>query len=145
MNNIVKEHTVNLCGKPACMRRIRILLYLLADEYGCEMPEGIENTANMLYTYACDTFYPTEKTIHSIIREWNVWKAYLSEDSYASFVLNQLKELFSMHVATTSSSPNLRSYIGEKPGVKVLRTPPSQLSTCVCHLGKFVLNGREEK
>ena len=146
MNNVVKEPTAVFVGaQSACLDRIKRLLHYLEDDFHCVFPAGTNATAEMLYEVACDTFYPTVSTAKAIIKEWHIWKEYLSKDSYSNFVLGELIDLFQIHVAGTSSSRYLRSYVGYKTGVTVIKEPPAHFSTYVCLSGKLLKNGVEQK
>ena len=144
MNNMVKEPIISSGARLTCISRIKLLLHYLEDDFHCVFPDGTDKTAEMLYECACDTFYPTVVTAKAIIKEWRLWKEYLSPESYSSFILSELMDLFRIHVAGTSSSRNLQSYVGYKTGVTVIKQPPPHFSTHVCLSGKLLKNGVEQ-
>lgn len=123
-------------------KRITKILDYAAKTYGCKFHEEfveelLEETSNK----ETEKSIPNNSIIDSIIQEWEVWKPYVTEDSFQKFVEYELKQFFKNDCCATSSSPVLNSYIGNKATV-LKKLPEDVLSTVITENGT-VRKGRE--
>lgn len=77
-------------------------------------------------------------TIASIIRACEMWKPYITEDSFDNLVCEEVKSMFRIEACAlsyTNSGPELRSYIGHYATLSEL--PPLGMSTSVNYYGNI--------
>ena len=122
------------------VKRIKDLLGYLEEKYHVIVPEGTEQK---IIKCSMGTEYPTRETVDALVRQWYLWKEYLSVESYSQFILSQLISLFHIQVSAVSESPQLNSYVGAIEGVSVVKTPPRFYSTCLGLSNALKLKGVE--
>lgn len=121
--------------------RIETLTKYLEERYFIKVPEGYQEELEKCVLKSDN--YPTKRTVDTLVRQWHLWKEYLSPDSYAPFILNELKSLFRIQVSAVSGAPALKSYVGEIPGVTMVKIPPKFYSSCMNVTNCLKLKGVE--
>lgn len=115
----------------------RILNYAIS-KYNCKFSNKFINKLKNEFYLEKDI--PEYTVVDSLVREWEVWKPYVSEDSFSNFIEDGLKSLICIQATATFHSPNLRGYIGNKAAV--IKKLPLVLATSVTWNGSLRIDGQ---
>lgn len=106
--------------------------------HDCELSKSFKK--RMKVELQAGYFRPTREVVDALVKEWHIWKEYVTPDSYSSFIQDGLESMFKIMATATFHSPNLNSYIGNK--ATVIKKLPNVLATSVTKNGRLCINGK---
>jgi len=120
--------------------KVRNMLSYAKERYKVEFSTDF---ARHLLSIAYMGKVPPKEVVDAVYAEWKTWEPYIEPYCFHFFFQNELKSLFSLHAAATSSSCMLNAYIGNKVVLKDCEIP--LLNTAINEKGHLFVNGHEVK